>query len=142
MNEKSTPSLIFFVFAEKAVKIKKAPADKDRGAKEVSESGKVVGTHSRMFVGNLLFRRNYAGAKLTGLTLINFNMSAILDRIIISGIASLTRNKIDCIPGSIILIHTNYIALSAIFADKGHGFGSCCSIYRTSLRHCECGKNT
>ena len=142
MTEKSTPSLIFSVFAEKAAKIKNAPADKDRGAKEVSESGKVVGTHSRMFVGILLFRRNYAGAKLTGLTLINFNMRAILDRIIISGIASLTRNKIDCIPGSIILIHTNHIALSAIFADKGHGFGSCCSIYRTSLRHCECGKNT
>lgn len=142
MNEKSTPSLIFSVFAEKAVKIRNAPADKDRGAKEISESGKVVGTHSRMFVGNLLFRRNYAGAKLTGLTLINFNMSAILDRIIISGIASLTRNKIDCIPGSIILIHTNHIALSAIFTDKGHGFGSCCSIYRTSLRHCECGKST
>ena len=142
MNEKSTPPLIFSVFAEKAAIIKNAPADKDRGAKEVSESGKVVGTHSRMFVGNLLFRRNYAGAKLTGLTLINFNMSAVLNGIVIPGIVSLTRNKIDCIPGSIILIHTNHIALSAIFADKGHGFGSCCSIYRTSLRHCECGKST
>ena len=72
MNEKSTPSLIFPVFAEKAVKIKNAPADKGRGAKEISESGKVVGTHGGVFVGNLLFRRNYAGAKLTGLTLINF----------------------------------------------------------------------
>lgn len=142
MNEKSTRSLIFSVFAEKAAKIRKAPAGKGRGAREISESGKVVGTHGGVFVGNLLFRRNYAGAKLTGLTLINFNMSAILDRIIISGVASLTRNKIDCIPGSIILIHTNHIALSAIFADKGHGFGSCCSIYRTSLRHCECGKST
>lgn len=85
MNEKSTPSLIFSVFAEKAAKIKKAPAGKGRGAREISESGKVVGTHGGVFVGNLLFRRNYAGAKHTGLTLINFNMSAILDRIIISG---------------------------------------------------------
>lgn len=142
MNEKSTPSLIFSVFAEKAVKIRNAPADKDRGAKEISESGKVVGTHSRMFVGNLLFRRNYAGAKLTGLTLINFNMSAVLNGIVIPRIMSLTGNEINRIPGSVIFIRTNHITLSAIFTDKGHGFGSCCSIYRTSLRHCECGKNT
>lgn len=142
MNEKSTPSLIFSVFAEKAAKIRNAPADKGRGVKEMSEFRKVVSTHSRMFVGNLLFRRNYAGAKFTGGALIDLNMSAVLNGIVIPRIMSLTRNKIDCIPGSIILIHTNHIALSAIFADKGHGFGSCCSIYRTSLRHCECGKNT
>ena len=142
MNEKSTPSLIFSVFAEKAAKIRNAPADKGRGAKEISESGKVVGTHGGVFVGNLLFRRNYAGAKLTGLTLINFNMSAVLNGIVIPRIMSLTGNEINRIPGSAIFIRTNHITLSAIFTDKGHGFGSCCSIYRTSLRHCECGKST
>ena len=85
MNEKSTPSLIFSVFAEKAVKIKNAPAGKGRGAREISESGKVVGTHGGVFVGNLLFRRNYAGAKPQDLTLINLDINAILDPIIISG---------------------------------------------------------
>ena len=142
MNEKSTPSLIFSVFAEKAAKIRNAPADKGRGAKEVSESGKVVGTHSRMFVGNLLFRRNYAGAKLTGLTLINLNMSAVLNGIVIPRIMSLTGNEINRIPGSVIFIRTNHITLSAIFTDKDRRFGSCCSICGTNLRRCECGKST
>lgn len=142
MNEKSTPSLIFSVFAEKAAKIRNAPADKDRGAKEISEFGKVVGTHGGVFMGDLLFRRNYAGAKFTGGALINLNMSAVLNGIVIPGIVSLTRNKIDCIPGSIILIHTNHIALSAIFTDKDRRFGSCCSICGTNLRRCECGKST
>ena len=142
MNEKSTPSLILSVFAEKAVKIKKAPADKGRGAKEISESGKVVGTHGGVFMGDLLFRRNYAGAKFTGEALINLNMNAVLNGIVIPRIMSLTGNEINRIPGSVIFIHTNHIALSAIFTDEDRRFGSCCSICGTNLRRCECGKST
>ena len=142
MNEKSTPSLIFSVFAEKAAKIRNAPTDKGRGVKEMSEFRKVVSTHSRMFVGNLLFRRNYAGAKFTGGALIDLNMSAVLNGIVIPRIMSLTGNEINRIPGSVIFIRTNHITLSAIFTDKGYGFGSGCGICGTSLRHCECGKST
>ena len=123
MNEKSTPSLIFSVFAEKAVKIKKAPADKGRGAKEISESGKVVGTHGGVFMGDLLFRRNYAGAKFTGEALINLNMNAVLNGIVIPRIMSLTGNEINRIPGSVIFIRKNHAVMSTIFAEIRNEIG-------------------
>lgn len=123
MNEKSTPSLIFSVFAEKAAKIRNAPADKGRGAKEISESGKVVGTHGGVFMGNLLFRRNYAGAKFTGGALINLNMNAVLNGIVIPRIMSLTGNEINRIPGSVIFIRKNHAVMSTIFAEIGNEIG-------------------